>query len=301
MCGKKEIRLLQSTTLRSTFDMLRSLPLAMVAGLILVQVVTLISGAIPPYPQTSSGSNVDLFTNKTPFDGKGANQTCDAFAPQEKIMLYALATYNSEPVCNRRVSFSVTGPSNPYMNVTIVRVASTNGSGMAECWTRVPWPSDHGEEITFGIWNASASVDTAGLWATDSMPFRVGWIVRVESLTTLNNHLDPQTEFPILSTVVFDLIVDNIAFAEKSINITINVQDAFGRIVVQTMLMNVFSQPGESRFLVYGLIRGTARVGIATANASAYILWPKNEPVANSPSVSTTFAILPRNSGRSML
>jgi hypothetical protein len=261
----------------------------------------LISGAIPLYAQTSGGSNVDLFTSKTPFDGKGANQTCDAFAPQEKIMLYALATYNGEPVCNGRVSFSVTGPSNPYMNVTIVRVVSTNGSGMAECWTRVPWPSDHGEEIVFGIWNASASVNIAGLWATDSMPFQVGWIVRVESLTTLNSHLNPQAEFPILSTVVFDLTVDNIAFAEKSVNITIDVHDVFGRIVVQTTLGNVFSQPGESRFLVYGLIRGTAMVGIAMANASACVLWPKDEPVANSPSVSTTFAILPRNSGRSML
>ena len=44
---------------------------------------------------------IDLFTEKMPFNGKGMNQSSDAFQPQELVILYANVTYNEAPVANK--------------------------------------------------------------------------------------------------------------------------------------------------------------------------------------------------------
>ena len=41
---------------------------------------------------------LDVFTQKTPFNGRGLNQSSDPFAPYEIVKLYGNLTYNGTPL-----------------------------------------------------------------------------------------------------------------------------------------------------------------------------------------------------------
>ena len=211
----------------------------------------------------ANGRYVDLFSNKTPCDGRGPNQTSGAFAPQETVILYILATYNDGPIANKKSSFVITGPANPYQNITIIGVNMTNSSGMASFSFRVPWPAEHAEETVFGMWHATGTVDIAEVPTTDYMDFRVGWIVRIKSITTLNDHFNPQTSFLRRSTVVFNLTVESIACVPKSGTIVINVEDSMNYPIMFMELDGLTFPVGESYFQASLVIPDGAALGEA--------------------------------------
>ena len=93
------------------------------------------------FANAQAGAVIDLFTDKEPFDGKGANQSSDAFEPQELVVLYALATYNQGPERNLPVAFEVNGPPNAYENFSTVGSGRTNDTGFADFAFRIPWPN----------------------------------------------------------------------------------------------------------------------------------------------------------------
>ncbi|MGA2767438.1 MAG: CARDB domain-containing protein [Candidatus Bathyarchaeia archaeon] len=241
---------------------------------------------------TGSGKVLDLFTQKAPFDGRGPNQPSDAFQPQELVILYGNVTYNGAPVANKLVAFQVRGPANAFSNITFTGSSSSNESGMATFSFRVPWYSEHAEEIVFDEWFAVATVDIAQEVATDTLTFQVGWILRITNITTLNSELVPQNTFFRQDIVNFAVTVESIAMVEKTGAITIDVKDAAGYPIIHIEMENLSFQPGENYVNASSHIPDTAALGNANVTAAIYDKLPENGGVLYSPAISTTFEIV---------
>ncbi len=242
------------------------------------------------HSQTSSVA-VDLFTQKVPFDGKGPNTPSDAFQPEELVILYASVIYNGAPVVGVLVSFQIDGPANTFNNLTVFGTGSTNQSGLATFSFRVPWPSEHPEEITFGKWSAVATVEVAQESASDTLTFQVGWILQITSIATLNSELMPQTTFFRQDVINFNLTVENIALVEKPGTVTIEVEDAADHPIISIAKENLTFQPGENYANGSSLIPNTATIGNATVWAAIYTAPPEENGVLYSPAISSEFEI----------
>ena len=237
------------------------------------------------------GGAIDLFTDKEPFDGKGANQSSDAFEPQELVVLHALATYNQGPERNLPVAFEVNGPPNAYENFSTVGSGRTNDTGFAEFSFRIPWPNSKAEEIIFGNWSAIATVNIAGNVFADILTFQVGWIVRITELKTLNFHLIPQSLFARQDLVVFNLTIENIARIEKSATIKIDVVDSEENPIIHIEMENTLFPPGVSNLQTYSQIPVSALAGLANVSAAPLTAPPATGGRLYSPAIFTTFTI----------
>jgi uncharacterized repeat protein (TIGR02543 family) len=238
------------------------------------------------------GGSIDLFTQKTPFGGKGSNQSSDAFQQQELVVLYALVTFSGDPIANKIVAFQVNGPANSLQNVTVTGTGMTNSSGIAEFSFRMPTAPANGQQTVFGQWYAVATVDVDQVHLSDSLTFEVGWIVSIKSIVTLNDKLVPQTSFARLDTVVFNLTLENIALTPRSATITVDAQDVTGNLIIHAELDNLSIPPGESYTQASSQIPETARLGEANVTATAYTAPPSSGGTPYSPSVYTTFNIV---------
>jgi hypothetical protein len=236
-----------------------------------------------------------LFTQKAPFDGRGINQSTDAFEPQELVILYANVTYNDYPVANKLVSFSVTGPPNPIQNITYPSSNSTDQNGMAQVSFRIPWPSENPEAIVFGKWFAIATVSIADQTVIDTLTFQVGWLIRITNITTLDDQLKPQTRFLRQEMIVFNLTVESIAMTEKSGTITVDVQDATSHPIMHIQSDNLIFRPGITYLPISSQIPITATIGEASILAAVYTAPPENGGVLYSPAISSAFDIITRD------
>ena len=111
---------------------------------------------------------IDLYTQK---GGKGPNTPSDSFMPEEKVILYANVTYNSAPVCAKIVAFEVHGPPNPIENLTLIKTAMTNASGIATTNFRIPGLDENLETIVLGTWTVYASVKIAEEKVEETLTF----------------------------------------------------------------------------------------------------------------------------------
>ena len=241
--------------------------------------------------QTFAGS-IDLFTQKTPFSGRGPNQSSDAFQQQELVILYALVTFNGAPIENKLVAFQANGPPNSLQNMTVTGEGATNSSGIAEFSFRIPTAPTNEQQTVFGEWYAVATVDVNQVPLSDSLTFKVGWIISIKSIVTLNDELVPQTGFAKGDTVVFNLTLENIAFTPRNATITVDVQDVTGNLIIHAELDNLNVPPGESYTQLSSQIPETAELGEANASATAYTAPPLSGGTPYSPSVFTTFNIV---------
>lgn len=240
----------------------------------------------------SVGGILDLFTQKTPFGGKGPNQTSDAFQQQELVILYALVTFDGDPVANKAVAYQVNGPPNALQNITIIAVAVTNASGIAQFAFRMPTAPINMEQIVFGKWDAVANVDVDAKVVNDSLTFGVGWLIRIKSIATLDNQLSPQTDFSRQSPIVFDLTLENIGLTPKNATLTVNVEDSQEHPMLFIELDNQSIIPGESHIQASSEIPENAEIGTANASASAYTAPPTSGGIPYSPSVFTKFNVI---------
>jgi uncharacterized repeat protein (TIGR02543 family) len=240
---------------------------------------------------TFAGS-IDLFTQKTPFSGRGPNQSSDAFQQQELVVLYALVTFSGDPIANKIVAFQVNGPANSLQNMTVTGTGTTNSSGIAEFSFRMPTAPANGQQTIFGEWYAVATVDVDQVQLSDSLTFKVGWIVSIKNIVTLNDKLVPQTSFARLDTVVFNLTVENIALTPRSATITVDAEDVAGNLIIHAELDNLSIPPGESYTQASSQIPETARLGEANVSATAYTAPPSSGGTPYSPSAYTTFDIV---------
>ena len=229
---------------------------------------------------TESGSTLVLFT------------TQEVFAPQQLVTLYANVSYNGAPVVGKLVAFQVDGPANAFENITVYGSGDTTNEGLAMFSFRLPWPSEHPEEIVFGNWSAVATVDIAQVTVKGTWTFRVGWILQITSITTLNSALVPQTTFFRQDVIYFNLTVENNATVEEPAAITIETEDAADHPIINITMQGLTPQPGES-YVIAGpsQIPDMATTGNATVWAAIYTALPEEGGVLYSPAISTWFEI----------
>jgi hypothetical protein len=240
----------------------------------------------------STCGKIDLFTQKVPFNGKGINESSDAFQPQELVVLYALVTYNEDPIVNKLVAFQVNNPTNALQNITVMGVSSTNKSGIAQFSFRIPWPSDDAEQIIFGEWFAIATVEIAEQVLADTLTFPVGWIIKITNMKTLNENLEPQTRYLRGEVVFLNLTIENIALTLKLATIIIDVYDVMCYPIIHLEVENMVIQPSENNLLASSKIPITASIGEATISAMSYTAPPKIGGVPYSPATLSTFEIV---------
>jgi len=141
-------------------------------SLIVLLVLGFMYSSKPFFTHASSGRAIDIFSQKSP-SGQGINQSSGPFQPRELVALYALVTYNEYPMANMFVSFVVRGPINPSNNITIIRSAATNESGLARIDFRISLPPINPDEIVLGTWLAVAVVNIAEQKVVDTLTFEV--------------------------------------------------------------------------------------------------------------------------------
>jgi len=238
-----------------------------------------------------TGVAIDLYTDQAPFDGKGANQSADAYEPQELVVLFALATYNDAPVAGKLVAFQINGPRNQFQNITVVGSGTTDENGIAEFSFRLPWPSQIPEKAIFGQWIALATVEIAERVVVDTLTFRVGWILSIIEIGTLNTELSPQSIFTRQDPIVFNLTVQNTARTEKSAIIRVEVKDSDQHPIIYIQMESRVFQPGNSNVKATSQIPPSGETGLANVSAAPFTAPPDQGGKLYSPAIYTTFTI----------
>jgi hypothetical protein len=236
-----------------------------------------------------TGGKIDLFTQKEPYSGKGPNMPSDAFGLGEEVQIYALATYNEDPVQSLLVAFQISGPQNPVENISFCRVALTDEMGVATISFRIPLVN----ETTFGEWTVIGNTKIGDLTFTDTVAFKVGWIIQIVSLKTINENHTEQEEFTRGSYVGIELVLRNIAMTEKTTSITVTIYDCLGTFVNATEKSDFVVQPNGTLVYTYFFlyVPKSAHVGRATVYACAYTALPRSNGVPYCPKVSGYFLI----------
>jgi hypothetical protein len=130
------------------------------------------------YGAADLGLSLDLYCQyENPYGGQGHNMPADSFAPQVQVELYALVTYNEDPLQQELVGFEAR-----HGEFNFSREAVTDATGIAHFSFRIPWPSEDPAGRVLGEWAARATVNVAGKVANDTMPFMVWWSVEVTSI-----------------------------------------------------------------------------------------------------------------------
>jgi hypothetical protein len=208
----------------------------------------------------TAGWQVDVYTQKQPFSGKGIGQPSDAFAPDSLVVLFANVTYNMFPVQNKLVTFAVTGPPNAKENITLILTNTTNADGIAQTDFRLPHPNQDPETITFGPWTVQASIENA----SDSLTFRVGWLLDVNLFGTVQ--IDP----PQGGRLEFQVSIKNIAMTPENTTLEIFAFDSrlnkIGSIVLENLSVKVnFTNLTE-------ILQIPRSAAVGTANATTILL-----------------------------
>jgi hypothetical protein len=236
------------------------------------------------------GLIVDLFTNKAPYDGKGANQISDAFSPYETIVLYASVTYNGDTVAGVQVSFQITAPNS---SLNQFRSPATNQSGVANVTFNIPGQN---LAVAFGKWFVLARISIGGLSALDTLTFKVGYLVTA-TMKTVTPAQYPQTpvENHIFSkggNVGLIITLTNIALSSKDVTMSLTVTDAMNQVIytVDAVSPPFMMPPGNFTYpLIIFPIPTSAASGTATITLNVY---EQSSAAAYSPEKSITFDIL---------
>jgi len=238
---------------------------------------------------------IDLYTQKEPYSGKGPNVMSDAFGPDEEVLIFALVTYGDSAVANRLVSFEAVGPENSIENISFVRSAFTDGNGIANVSFRMP----SADATSFGQWVVVGNVKIGDVTYTDTVPFRAGWIVQVVSVRTVDGNYAYQDKFLRKGYVGIELVVKNIAMTDRNATLTIAVYDSVGVRINATEIDNFLVLANETLVYYYYFmyIPENAFLGNATINAAAFTGPVSLGGVPYCPEVSTIFLITNRNVG----
>ena len=209
---------------------------------------------------------LDLYSQQPdPYSGKGPNQPCDAFEPQDTVILFAYVTYNDEPMVNKEVTFQVFDPNN---NTIIVNTNRTDEYGIASVKFRIP------VNEAFGWHLAAAHVEVSGKIANDTMPFRVGWLIELLTVETVDQYGNPKTNFAKREYVLFNIKLQNIAFTVKNVTLSITLLDSVNQPIGNANYQMEVSPGYEELDLVFNmLIPGWCYIGGANAKANAQTNW----------------------------
>jgi hypothetical protein len=144
----------------------------------------------------------------------------------------------------------------------------------------------------FGIWNVTATVEVLGKIVSDKLTFRVGWIVEILNVETVNEEGEKQTDFVRGEHLSFNITVQNIAFTSKTVVFTVVAYDEQGVPIGQIVLLGWIVPPGASQVLLFDLqLPKWACIGAGLIYANAYTNLPQTGGVPWCPEVSTFFTI----------
>lgn len=257
---------------------------------------------IPQDPESDShytikgyvlGRQLDVFVCDYPegYNGAGPEEPSDAFAPQDLVCLCAYLTYNLDPIQNKLVSFEI---HSPYDDHIVYLTGITNETGYAKvCW-RIPWPCpEWPEDEIFGIWDVYATADVANEVVSDTMQFRVGWLVELISVesTEENWYKGNHTEWKIT--------FKTISAQDRNVTFTLVLQDELGvpigRLVIEDYTVGGADLLGEKFYnetMICLEIPKWAYIGTATAHVNAYTTYPSLGGHAYCPEVTTEVRIV---------
>jgi len=262
------------------------------AATLALMAILLSSVSMTMKPVFSSGANgnVDVFTQKQPYNGKGPNAPSDAFGPGEEVQIYALVTYNEYPVPFLLVAFTILKSESALENITIYRTAPTNETGIATVNLRI----SHLNQTAFGEWAAIASAKIGDATYEDSTTFNVGYIVEIVSLRTVDESHTPQDEFARGGTLGVELILRNIAMTEKAATLTVAIYDSSNAPGNSTRLSDFAVQPNGTLvnvcFSLY--IPRNTNLGTATVYACAYETPTESTLIPYCPEASEHFSVI---------
>ena len=83
---------------------------ATTALLILAALLNMMISTLPLALSSTTIDDVDLFTQKEPYSGRGKNAKSDAFGPEERVILYCYVAYDQVPKQDLLVAFEITLP-----------------------------------------------------------------------------------------------------------------------------------------------------------------------------------------------
>jgi len=231
---------------------------------------------IPP----PMGAAIDLTApDQAPYDGEGPDVACDAFAPQQLVLLSAKVTYNLDPVEGKLVGFEVTDADG---NCVTYRTATTDASGIASVSFRIP------SMPVFGTWMATAIVDVAETTVADTMTFEVGWIIEIISVAPTNGPYNKCND------MYFGLTIKNIALSTKTVTLTVVVYDECGVPIGQVVVPDWSVEAGfngEYATVMAIHVPTWAFIGMATVYANAYTALPSMGGVPYCPEADAGFLI----------
>ena len=232
-----------------------------------------------------TGPYLDVYTQKPePYNGKGPNQPSDMFARQEEVILYAETHYNCEPVEYKFVVFEVIDPSGKTL---IDRTNATDQYGIATTRFRLA------SNATFGTYTVLARVEILGKTANDTLAFKVGWIIEIMKVETIDQYGNPKSNFARGEEVYFNLTVKNMALVPKVITLTVVVYDEQGVPIGQVVLHDWVIPSGPAKIFIVSLqVPQWACVGVCGVFANAYTNLPQLHGVPYCPEISTIFQII---------
>jgi hypothetical protein len=235
-------------------------------------------------------TGVDVFTERGGIGPLGTYPFgwSDAYGPQEEVCTYAKVTYNGEPVENKPVGFEMIDPNGTSHDF---RVAFTGPDGIATVCFRIPWEGSNAEDL-FGNWSIVGTVDIAEITLSDTVKFRLGYIIEITQVKTVDINGNSKTTFAKGEHIYFNLTVQNIAFTSKVATITIVVYDECRIPIGLVILQNWTIGPGSTEIFIIDLqIPEWTFVGTAKTYANALTDMPQNGGTPTCPEKTTTFII----------
>jgi len=249
--------------------------------------ISTVSGLIANDTLTFSvtGPYLDLYTQTPePYSGRGPHQPCDMFARQEEVILYAEVHYDCEPVEYKFVAFEVRDPNGTTI---IYRTNATDQNGIATTRFRLA------SNATFGTYFAMATVEISGKTAYDTLTFKVGWIIELIEIKTVDQYGNPTDTFARSEQIYFNLTGKNVALASKVATFAITIYDERNVPIGQVILHNCVLTPGSAKTFLFNIkIPQWAFIGSGAAFANAYTNLPYLGGVPWCPEKSTMFVIV---------
>lgn len=233
---------------------------------------------------------VDVFTQQEPYSGRGQNAPSDAFGPESVVYLYALVTFNDVSVENVVVAFNVKAPNDDHFTIS----ARTNTSGLAVVnFTILTPPINISESEVFGYWQAVGSVQVGNQVVQDTLSFRVGWIVELLSVRTVDENLTYQGSFGRGGDVGLQITLRSIAMTLRNATIAVVVEDELNVVVNFSMINDFAVQPDEKVVVLYykATLVAWAHVGIARIYVTALTAPVSENGVPYCPSIYSDFTI----------
>lgn len=228
-----------------------------------------------------TGAMIDLYTQR---NGKGPNMPSDAFAPQEEVIFYAYVSYDCNPTEGKVVAFEVRDANGICVTY---KTATTNASGIATTRFRIP------SMPLFGTWDTIATVEVLEKTIGDTLTFRVGWIIEILMIQTVDKYCNPQTVFRRGEQMYFNVTVHNIAFTSKMTTLTVVVYDECGVPFGQVIPQHWRIPPEASSIFIIGLpIPKWALLGVGSIYANAYTDLPQFGGTPYCPEISAAFMIV---------